>query len=232
MSDTAIDTVNNDEINALASLSQEMGLASNVTEESFDLLSSGTFLPRLQLFGASSNACKEGIIAIGHYGLTTTKDQVTDIGTELNCYPLSMRLKAMRLGDQIVNFFDPASKEFKEVMEESKDADSGALCGPEFLLYLPEQNKFVTFFMCSKTMRRQAPKMKALLQPPRAARLRVNLIRTKKYSWHGPVIDPCSVPLPTPDIERARDEIEVFNNPKSSEIELVGAPGDAPDRDR
>lgn len=90
---------------------------------------------------------------------------------------------------------------------------------PEFLLWVPNAQRFCTFFMSSKTSRRQAPELRALLG--RGATLKVQFIETSRYSWHGPIVVPCSTPftnLPNPvELKRQRD---VFCNPEESSLEF------------
>lgn len=191
--------------------------------------SSGDFLPRLQLFGGNSDACKKGQIQIAHYGLVTGKDTIEDMGKEVDIIVICGRPKALRICDDgtIITKFDPNDDEFKKIMEDSNVADSGCMYGPEFMVFVPDVQRFATFFMSSKTARRSAASVHARLR--KAATLKAEFIETKKYSWHGPVCVPCSSPMSAPSNEDIAAAVKKFTSAKESSVETVAAPaaGDA-----
>lgn len=205
-------------------------MAKYATDEQFNALAkSNDYLPRFALYGSNSNACKKGQIGIGHYGYTEGSDLIIDCGAEARCFVLSLRLKAMRIsGDKIETFFNPEHPEFKKIKVESGIKDTGALCGPEFLLWLPEKGVFVTFFMANKTMRREAPTVRTYM-PSEASpiakpmTLKVQLIEKGTYLWHGPVVTGCSIPLAPPEQEALLTELDKFNNPPEPKDEAASA---------
>jgi len=212
---------------ALAVPTQSM--AKYATDDAFNALAkSNDFLPRFALYGSNSNACKKAQIGIGHYGYTEG-DNIIDCGAEVRCYVVSLRLKAMRItNDKVEAYFNPDHPEFKRIKAESNIKDTGALCGPEFLLWLPEQKVFVTFFMANKTMRREAPIVRSYMpsaESPNAKpmTLKVQLIEKGTYLWHGPIVTGCSIPLAAPDPETLVTELEKFNNPPEPKDEAAGA---------
>lgn len=203
-------------------------MAKYATDDAFNQLAkSNDFLPRFALYGSNSNACKKGQIPIGHYGYTEGSDNIIDAGAEVRCFVLSLRLKAMRIsGDKIEAFFNPEHPEFKKIKAESAIKDTGALCGPEFLLWLPEKGVFVTFFMANKTMRREAPTVRTYMPTPQSPvakpmTLKVQLIEKGTYLWHGPVVTGCSLALAAPDPEALVTELEKFNNPPEPKDEAA-----------
>ena len=99
--------------------------------------------------------------------------------------------------------------------------------GPEFLVWIPSQGVFATYFMSSKTARREAKKMEPLLG--KAATFRCKLIDSGRFKWHGPVVVPCSSPLEVPALDAIKGEVEKFQNPPKSDIEIAD---DASDSDR
>lgn len=208
-------------------------MAKYATDEQFNKLAkSNDFLPRFGLYGSNSSACKKGKIGLGHYGYTEGSENVIDCGAEVRCYVLSLRLKAMRIsGDKVEAYFNPNHDEFKKIQSESTIKDTGALCGPEFLLWLPEKGVFVTFFMANKTMRREAPTVRSYMpQPPPAGdgtakpmTLKATLIEKGTYLWHGPVVTGCSIPLALPEQEALITELEKFNNPPEPKDEAATA---------
>lgn len=178
------------------------------------------FLPRLQLFGGSSDAVKEGKIGVGRYGLVRSKDQIEDLGAEVNGLICAGRAKALDVsGENAITSYDPKSDIFKAIQAGSAEENSRKMFGPEFLVYIPAVQSYATFFMSSPTSRREAPAVLARMR--KAATLKAQLINGKKHKWHGPVITPCSTPFDLPSPESLQDEITKFSNPKSSEVELA-----------
>jgi len=201
-----------------------------LTECSFDDLVSGgdSYLARLQLYGSKSDAVAENLIGMGRYGLVKD-DIIVDLGPELDVIIICYRAKALQIsGDNIITEHDPRSDIYQKIKELSKTKDSGCMHGPEFLVWIPSQEQFATYFASSKTARREAKKMEPLVG--KAATLKCKLIETQRYKWHGPVIVPCSTPLDVPPIEDIQEQVEKFKNPPKSDIEI--AADDNSDRER
>jgi len=129
------------------------------------------------------------------------------------------RPKALSTNDPVISVYDVDDAEFKRIQEQSDVANSGCMFGPEFLVYIPAAGKFATFFMGSKSQRRESPNMKARMH--QAATLKSKLIETPKYKWQNPVVVPCSTPFELPDLQAVKEQIEKFTNPPVSEIERV-----------
>ena len=202
-------------------------------EKSFAMIvKSGDHLPRLQLYGANTNACKEGKIPIAHFGITPNKDTIIGIGDRFDCAVLSWRPRAIRInGDSIDNYYDPKHREFIKVQEESEVKDSGYMFGPEFLLYIPQTQQFVLYHLNNKTGRRVAPELLGKIN--KAASINSKLIKTDKYTWHGPEVKACSTPLsPLPTAEQVTAELSKFNNPVASTTETLDPKDAAAARER
>lgn len=205
------------------------------TDEIFNEIStSGSYLPRLQLFGGNSDAVKEGKIPMAHYGLVRSKDQIEDLSGTCHILPICWRSKAMRLTEgNVVSVFNPQHSDFKQIMMDSEEKDSKCLFGPEYLVWLFKERTFATFLMGSKTARREARHLKPLLG--RAATLKVKLVSNKNYKWHSPVITPCTSPFPQdsmPAIDKVREEADKFNNPEETVVESEESEEAAVDRVR
>lgn len=197
-------------------------------DEYDSMTTSGEYLPRLQLFGSKSDACAEGKIQIGHYGLIKDED-ITDLGEEVNIVIVTWRPKAIKLGgDMPLTVFDVKSNLFKEIVAQSAVKDSGCMYGPEFLVWIPDAGVFANYHMNSKTARREAKKMRPLIGG--AATLKCHLIETSKYKWHGPVVLPCSLPLEMPEDSLLREQFTKFQNPPELITEEVE--GDEEERAR
>jgi len=205
-------------------------VAANYDENAFSAISGdNTYLGRLELYGANSGPCKEGKVPQGHYGIKRD-DQIQVLGDQVDCFVLNMRMKALKWDDEnVYNYFDPQSEKFKAVVVESAEKDSGCMAGYEYLLYIPSVGKFVTFFMASKTMRRESPNVKALLG--KTCTLRSRLIKRGKYIWHGPLATPCVSPLEFSTTEAEYNtQRDKFLNPKDSTEEAEGSGNEGRDR--
>lgn len=191
------------------------------------IVAGGDYLPYLQLFGSKSDACAEGKIGIGRYGLVKDK-QITDVGAELDLVIVSWRSKAVQSGDDFIIDYNPEIDEasgeirnptFKRIVDLSTVRDSGCMYGPEFLLWIPSANTFATYHMNSKTGRREARNMEPLVG--KAATLKCHLIEQGKYKWHGPVVTGCSTPIDPPPDEELRNQWTKFHNPPKSDVEVA-----------
>jgi len=177
------------------------------------------FFYRLQLYSSKSNLVQEGKIPANHYGIPED-DGVIDLGDTVDVVILSWRSKALSTNeDPILESFDPTSDVFKDIQERSPVKDSGCMYGPEFLLWVPPVERFLTFFMSSKTARREARQVEPLLRC--AATLKSRIIKKGKFVWAGPVVIACSTPIDLPPIETIKVKINQFLNPPDRTPELA-----------
>lgn len=181
--------------------------------------SAASYLPRLQLFGSNTDAAKEGKINMGRHGMVIDKD-LTDLGADVDILVCAWRPKAMDVGgEKVISLYNPDSEAFQKLQGRADLPNSGCMYGPEFLVYIPKVERFATFLMGSKTARREAPNLKALMG--KAASLGVKLIKTPKYTWHATTVKPCSTPFAIPDLEEIKSTIDSFRNPPESVVEEV-----------
>lgn len=200
----------------------ETGLAT-FDEKAFAAVSKvGDFLPRIQLYGGNSKACKTGHVPIGNYGIPRSEKDILDLGKEVDVIVISGRAKAMRItaDDTVITKFDHTDVEFQKIAAESDIQDSGCMFGPEFLLYVPKVKQFVTFFMSSKSARRVSGGLFQRLK--KAATLKSEFVEKGKFAWHAPVITPCSTPLDVPDSEEILAVATKFANEKGSAVKTTG----------
>lgn len=122
-------------------------------------------------------------------------------------------------GENPISVYNPTLSEFKRIQIQSDVKDSGCFFGIEFLLWLPDQKMFATYFMAGKTNRRAAPDLKNLWQMKQRATIKSQYIKTESFSWHGPVITICSTPFDMPNSEQMLEKATKFANPKESEVE-------------
>lgn len=206
-------------------------LATQEDDEAFRGLSgNNSFLPRLQLFGASSGVVKEGKIPMAHYGLVKGKDSLIDLGNEVDLIPLTYRFKAMEItGDEVFSFFKPKSPEFLRIQGLSGEKDSGCMAGVEFLVWVPEHKEFATFYAANTSSKNEAPKIKQLLG--KGSTFKVTYVKGKKNSWHAPVVLPCSTDISElPDTELLNTVVASFCDPKDSEVTTAATPAATSDR--
>lgn len=200
-------------------------------EGTFDsLVSGGDYLPALRLFGSKTDACAEGKIGIGHYGLLKD-DKITDLGIEVDVVLISWRPKAVSTGEDFLIDYHPeiidgviTNPIFKKIVDLAGTRDSGCMYGPEYLVWVPSADTFALLHMNSKTNRREARNMEPL--HGKAATLKSKLIKQGKYTWHGIVTIPCSAPIDVPPEDTIRDEWTKFQNPPRNEVEVAEEGGE------
>jgi hypothetical protein len=183
------------------------------------LASGGSFLPRLQLFISSSEAVKNEKIAQNHYGLVTGKDQIEDLGREVDVFIYSWRPRAIDTSDRsnIRASSEVESDLFKDIQEKADEKNSGCLFGPEFLLWVPIKEVFATMLFGSKSARNEARNVQRYIKNP--ATFKSKLIKTNEYMWQAPLVTACSTPFSIPSVEKATEVMEEFLTPK----EITGA---------
>jgi hypothetical protein len=203
----------------LAKIPEVEGLVKYSAEQFSDLVKSGKFFKRIQLYGGNSLAVKQGKFPIAHYGVTHTKDSIEDLGAEFDLIPFSWRPKAIKTsGEDLIVEYDENSDRFKAIMIETEQPDSGCMYGPDFLIYVPKLKGFFTIFFSNPTMRRESPNMIKQFNTPTT--LKCHLIERKKYSWHGPLVINCSTPLThVPTREEVIAAAENFNALESTIIQ-------------
>ena len=199
-------------------LGEETPLVKYTPEDLKKMTKSGDWLPRLQLMTSNSEKCKDGKFPVNHYALIEGQNY-QDLGAQIDVVVFTWRPKALEIDDEIITNFDPESAEFQRIEEEADVPDSNCMFGPEYLLWLPETKQFCTFFMGSKSARREANNVSARIGM--AATLTSKQVQTKKYTWFAPECLQCSQTLGIPDMEDVKKEVNKFNNPPESIIETV-----------
>jgi hypothetical protein len=204
-----------------------LGTAKYATQKAMTEVSSvGDYLPRVQVMGSMSGPVKEGQFPMGHFALVRSK-QNEDIGSEFNCLLLSWRPKAMQYSPDVKSIYDPNSDAFKDIKSRSNVPNAGCGYGPEYLMWLPDQQCLATFFFGNATGRNEAPSINAYLQQNGGTGIctfKSILIKNekKRQSWHGAKVFDCAVELVLP--ENWADvgvEIEKFNNPSEKVVEVA-----------
>lgn len=191
-----------------------------------EVSSPSSFLPYVQLLGSNSEKVKDGSFPIGHFALCENQ-QLVDLGDEFITILLAWRPKAMRFGEEPISVHDPNDPEFQRIKAEALGPNSeGTGFGPEFLLWVPDYERYATYFLGNKTGRREAGNVQTFMG--QACKLKSHLIKTKKYSWHGPQVAEFAGNVKVPDWTEAEEIVNIFKNPPKSDVESV----DAPSRER
>ena len=202
----------------LLDLGKDVNLQKYGTEVA-DALTKTGFLPRLQLMTGNSKQCKSGKFPVNKFALISGQDH-KDVGEPIDVLVLVWRPKAIDTdADEMIISHDIEAAEFQRIQEQSDVKDSGCMFGQEFLVYVPSHEQFATFFMGTKTSRREAPNMLALCQ--KAATLSAQEIKTKKHTYYSPQVVKCSTAFKLPSKADCLEQIKEFNNPKVQKVERV-----------
>jgi hypothetical protein len=188
-----------------------------------------SFLPYMQLYSNACELVKQGGFQMNHYGLAKGKDDVVDLGKEIDIVVLERRFKAMDLRNGgVLSYYTYASDQFQAVMAvvDSKEANSRCMYGPEFLIWIPSVGEFATFYMQSISAKNEAPKVWA----QRYAVSNGMVTMKSKYvprptnSFQAIVCIASSMqPESLPTQEEFDDIVKKFKNPKDSAVSTVTA---------
>jgi hypothetical protein len=176
----------------------------------------GDWLSRLQLMTANSKKVSSGEFPMNHFALINGQTY-RDLGITVDVLVIAWRPKAIEMGDEVISVFDVGDPEFIRIQEKSEIKDSDCMYGPEFLIWIPQSKEFATFFMGSKSARREAPGVKSRML--KGGTLKSHLVKTAKYSWQVPICVPCTTPFELPTPEAIAPEAEKFLNPPKSTVE-------------
>jgi len=199
------------------------------------VMSSGSaFLPRLQFMSSSAKLCKGGKFPINHFAIIQSEDAV-DCGETIDVIVLASRPKALDTNVPVA-YHDPQldddgnfGGDFKDVVDRASKKDSGCMWGPEFLMYVPSTEQYVTFFMGSITARGDAPFLQAHLGQAITLEGR-EIVHTKKdrvtgqqvtYEYWSPRGIECETVVTPPDLEAVRTETTKFQNPPAPESDVA-----------
>lgn len=187
-----------------------------------ELSASTAYLPQLRVYGFEAAVVKEGLIPGGHLGLYYTKDKIIDLGEQTDVLVIHFRPRAsvMLSDEQPVNYYDMESDNFNDVKKKGEEKVPGHQFGLEYLLYFATPKVFGMFFMGNPTLRRESDNVRSHVG--KALTLKMKLIKTKKYTWHGCEAFGCDTPFDIPDKELMKETYnKFFANPKDSEVDLA-----------
>jgi len=177
--------------------------------DAMDAVAASSFLPQLKVGGASSDPVKEGQVQMGAYFLKNG-DSIDDLGKEIDIIPVTWQPKALDYSDRtnIISTTDHTSELFAEIKTRSGVQNSDCLSGPEFLVYLKDQKKFATLYMCSTSQKKLGPRLAEMLG--QAVTCKTKLAKNNKGSWHVPVFVECPTPMTPPNDVELKDALTKF----------------------
>lgn len=196
-----------------------------VDESDFDEMRSASYLPRLTLLTANSKDVKAGEVSANTYRFESG-DVKTVLGKVVEIVPLAVRFTAVMTDDGEGNFISihtmkaSTNEMFQEIknISEKGGFGSGAMYGPEFLIWIPSLGKFASFFCNNKSARNMASNIKDLIG--QASTLASKMASNKKFEWFVPTITMSNVPVTNvPDNETLETVIEKFTSATGSDLE-------------
>lgn len=207
--------------NALAKMGVTLP-ANKFDDDTFDAVATSTaFLPRIQLMISSSGKCKASEFPINHIALIEGSEYI-DLGEEVPALMVSWRPKALEIGENIITSYDIHSEQFKRIAEKSEVKGSQCMFGIEFLVWLPINKVFASAFFGSVSARIEAKKVKGLIGE--TIFFGAKKITGRKFTWFTLTAIKNSAPIELPAVEVLTAAVELFTNPKDSEIESVDEP--------
>lgn len=208
-----------------------------------DLARPADFLARLQLYTKGS-AVNRKLIGPGEFGIPVGDNEIIRLGESVDLLALARRPKAMDLSDKeaIVVSYDAKSPVFADIKARSQGQDSGCMWGVSFLFIERTTGGLVEFFAGTKSTRVEAGKIYPFLpltpeaieakkaagedvtglEPhgPLALTMKSKLVETAKFSWHVPVVIPCSTPFTRlPPVETINEAVAKFLTVKDGGVE-------------
>jgi len=191
------------------------------------LTKTADYLPQIRIYGSEAEIVKEGKFPMGHLGCYFSQDNVVDLDTECDFLVVAYRPRASLFGgDQPISYYGKIvdgdwsySTSFLDTKKRAMAKEKSYLVGLEFLLWVPTIKTFALFFMGTPTLRRESPNLLAL--EGKAAILKIKLIKTAKYTWHGVEIVECKVPFDLPEAETLQVQVNKFYKPEDSAVELA-----------
>jgi hypothetical protein len=198
----------------------QLGVTTEMSTQVESLTKSSDFLPQIRVYGSESAIVKRGQFPMGHFGLYFSSERILDLGTQFDCVVVAFRPRTSIVsGDQPVSFYDVNSKEFQSMKDLALAREQGYLAGLEYLIWIPEVGKFGLFFMGNPTLRRESANVQAAVG--KAVTLKIKLIETKQYTWHGAQCLRCDAQLAIPSLDVLKTEVDKFKNPPTSVVEMA-----------
>lgn len=198
--------------------------------DDFNLVAKTSFLPRLQLCTAASEVVKNEQVSMNNFAIIPPqKADPIVLGKEVDVLLVNWRIHALDLSDRenIRSSFQPKSELFQEIKAtaDSKVPNNGCMYGPEYLIYVPQEKMWVTFFMGGETTRNEARNVHSFAYRKDPGEetakfhvtpitLKSRRIEGKNNTWWSPFATKCSTPFDLPSTEECLSMQQEFLNTK------------------
>ena len=198
------------------------GIEKKQADESLAKMQQSSFLPRIQFISKMSKFVDldPGINA-NNFGLISSDEEYKDCGKTLDVMVLGWRQKALDTKEG-KSFYDHQSDGFIEIQTRADtEQNSGCMYGPEYFVYIPEEDACATFFFGSKSLRYEVRKIHKLYDNGEPATLFGKLIEPKSGNnpYYSASVKACASPIAPPEasrLEQIKAELKKFNDPKDS----------------
>lgn len=183
------------------------------------------FLPYIALGQGQSELVQKGELQLGHFALIQGKN-VIPLGSEFCAIVLDVRPCAIQFTPEMIVSYDTNSDLFRSIKERSSLPDSGCGYGPQFLVYLPDYNRFATYGFLSASARNEAVNIMSEMATGNGTAVVMQhseRVTSKKNgkSWFVQVTRPCARTDFQIPLEETHMLIEKFRNPTSTDAEVA-----------
>lgn len=178
------------------------------------------YLPRIQLMQGTSDLVKDEKIGVGRWALIFNKEEFVDLGNEFEALVLAFRTKAVRTTKPIVTSFNTKSPVYQDIIADSTRPNSGCMHGPEFLMWIPSQEKYATFHCSNPTARNAASQFLPEVGKALSVMVGSTKIDNGKNKWKGPSAKPLEVQIPLPT-EGLGDQLTRFLKVPKDNVQLA-----------
>lgn len=209
--------------NALAIFDENADISQPlVSAEELKEFTKSTYMPYIQLMGSGSNAVKERKISVGNFALCRGKDDFDDLGEEALVVVCNYRARAMEFGDSgVQSYYDPENTEFQRIKEVALGSGGDCSYGLEYLLWLPEQGVFATYFGGNATARKRVEDFIGVMKKPATMKSVYIDPPRSKFSWYGPTIEGVEIDVVPPESSEFKTVMDKFKNPPKNEVEAA-----------
>lgn len=197
-----------DQVAALRAAISGTGLAVQSDDVFGDLAKGSDYLCRIQMCSNKSKLVALNKIQRLHYAYIVNKDTFTDLGTELDVWPITWRPLALDMnGDVPIKAYQPKSQIFMDIAACSEGENSGCTYGPEFMVWVPAIRKFASIHWGSISARIEAPNFKKKMDDGKAVTLTAKTVEGKKWIYDVMVVNACSTPFDLPPQDKTIEQV-------------------------
>lgn len=186
------------------------------------------WLPRLQLNSSSSGIGKAHPELIGSYAIVRSDVDYTVVGKNPTVLPLAFRPLALDMRDSPPKSYHDVNSQSFQTIKNIADTvkDSNCVWGAQFLLWMPNEQQFVTFGFLSWSARPVAQTMRQFINKSAKMGYVMSKPNAKKQIWQIPTVEAGPPFTNMPTLEELTEQVERFNNPATEVVEVATAAAD------